>query len=122
MKDILGSGFIDEQKDNSLAKIEKDFLNQFKYYLEKRISDPDLNVVDVAKELSLSRVQLYRKVKSLSNYSPNELIRIIRLKKASYLLSTNIPIAEVAYQTGFSSASYFTKCFKEFYGLNPSEY
>ena len=122
MKDILGSGFIDEQKDNSLTKIEKDFLNQFKYYLEKRISDPDLNVVDVAKELSLSRVQLYRKVKSLSNYSPNELIRIIRLKKASYLLSTNIPIAEVAYQTGFSSASYFTKCFKEFYGLNPSEY
>ena len=122
MKDILGSGFIDEQKDNSLAKIEKDFLNQFKYYVEKRISDPDLNVVDVAKELSLSRVQLYRKVKSLSNYSPNELIRIIRLKKASYLLSTNIPIAEVAYQTGFSSASYFTKCFKEFYGLNPSEY
>ncbi|WP_018109793.1 helix-turn-helix domain-containing protein [Bacteroides propionicifaciens] len=122
MKDILGSGFIDELKDNSLAKIEKDFLIQFKYYVEKRISDPDLNVVDVAKELSLSRVQLYRKVKSLSNYSPNELIRIIRLKKASYLLSTNIPIAEVAYQTGFSSASYFTKCFKEFYGLNPSEY
>lgn len=122
MKDILGSGFIDEQKGNSLANIEKDFLNQFKHYVEERISDPDLNVVDVAKALSLSRVQLYRKVKSLSNYSPNELIRIIRLKKASYMLGTNIPIAEVAYQTGFSSASYFTKCFKEFYGINPSEY
>ncbi|MFV0365079.1 MAG: helix-turn-helix domain-containing protein [Mangrovibacterium sp.] len=67
------------------------------------------------------RSQLYRKLKSLTDYSPNELIRIIRLKAARrMLLKGSTSVSEVAYSAGFSSPSYFTKCFKEFYGESPS--
>ena len=65
----------------------------------------------------MSRVQLYRKLKSLTNYSPNELLRQMRLKKAASLLaSSDMTVAEIAYEVGFSSPSYFTKCYKEQFG------
>ena len=71
----------------------------------------------------MSRVQLYRKTKALTGYSPNELIRITRLKKAATLLaSTGKTIAEITYEVGFSTPSYFTKCYKEFFGENPTDF
>ena len=70
-----------------------------------------------------SRVQLYRKLKSLTNYSPNELLRQMRLKKAASLLaSSDMTVAEIAYEVGFSSPSYFTKCYKEQFGESPTEF
>lgn len=71
----------------------------------------------------MSRVQLYRKIKSLTNYSPNELVRIARLRKASFLLaSTEMTIAEITYEVGFTSPSYFTKCYKEYFGESPTDF
>lgn len=123
MKEAFGNNFVTESKRISLADIEQTFIDNFKTYVDSHISNPDLNVDDIAKSLGMSRVQLYRKVKSLTNYPPNELVRIIRLKYATQLLSSRTrTIAEVAYESGFSSPSYFSKCFKEFYNENPTDF
>lgn len=103
--------------------LDKGFIEKLKSIIEENISDSELNVEDLGKNIGLSRVQLYRKVKSLTNYSPNELLKIIRLKKAYGLLSTSeMTISEVAYEVGFTSPSYFTKCFREFYSESPTDY
>ena len=85
--------------------------------------DPELNVEDLGKDMGLSRVQLYRKLKSLTNYAPNELLRQARLKKATSLLaSSEMTVAEIAYEVGFSTPSYFTKCYKEQFGESPTDF
>jgi AraC-like DNA-binding protein len=77
----------------------------------------------LAGELSLSRSKLYRKIKSLTGSTANEFIRKVRLKKAKQLLENKeFNISEVTYKVGFSSPSYFTKCFKEYYGVLPTDY
>ena len=111
-----------ERKDN-VAEIDKSFITKFRKLIEERLIDNDLNVDEIGKSLGLSRVQLYRKIKSLTNYAPNELVRIIRLKASEQLiLKTEKSISEIAYETGFSSPSYFTKCFKEYFNESPTEY
>ena len=111
-----------ERKEN-VAEIDKTFINKFRKIIEDKLIDSDLNVDEIGKNLGLSRVQLYRKIKSLTNYAPNELVRIIRLKAAEQLiLKTEKSISEIAYETGFSSPSYFTKCFKEYFTESPTEY
>lgn len=122
MKEAFGSSLINDTKKESIGDLEQVFLDKFKDYIEEHISNPDLSIEDIAKDIGLSKSQLYRKIKSLTNYSPNELIRIIRLKYARILLSKNKSVSEVAYEAGFSSPSYFTKCFKEFYNENPTNY
>ena len=85
--------------------------------------DPELNVEDLGRDMGMSRVQLYRKLKSLTNYSPNELLRRMRLKKAASLLAaSDMTVAEIAYEVGFSSPSYFTKCYKEQFGESPTDF
>ena len=86
------------------------------------MSDAELNVETLSADMGLSRVQLYRKVKALTGSSPVELIRITRLKQAERLLkSKGKTIAEISYEVGFSSPSYFSKCYKEYFGLLPGE-
>lgn len=123
MKEAFGRNLIHDTKKESLGEIEQNFINDFQSYVEKYISNPDLNVDELADHLKLSRSQLYRKIKSLTNYSPNELVRIVRLKYAKQLLNSKVKsISEVAYEAGFSSPSYFAKCFKDIYGESPTEY
>ena len=111
-----------ERKEN-VAEIDKTFINKFRKVIEDNLVDSDLNVDEIGKNLGLSRVQLYRKIKSLTNYAPNELVRIIRLKAAEQMfINTEKTISEVAYDTGFTSPSYFTKCFKEYYNESPTDY
>ena len=82
-----------------------------------------MSVEELGEQMGLSRVQLYRKIKALTNYSPVELLRITRLKKASTLLSTtDKTISEITYEVGFTSPSYFTKCYKEYFGESPSDF
>lgn len=123
IKEAFGNNLINDSKKESLGEIEQNFINDFQAYVEKYITNPELNVDELADHLKLSRSQLYRKIKSLTNYSPNELIRIVRLKYAKQLLNSKIKsISEVAYEAGFSSPSYFAKCFKDIYGKSPTEY
>ena len=98
------------------------FLSRFREAVEARLSDSDLSVEDLASDMNLSRVQLYRKVKAISGSSPVELLRTARLKRAyQLLLTTDKTVSEVAYSVGFSSPSYFTKCYKDEFGMLPGE-
>ena len=101
---------------------ESAFLSRFREAVEARLADSDVSVDDLAAEMNLSRVQLYRKVKTITGSSPVELLRTARLKKAyQLLLTTDKSVSEVAYAVGFTAPSYFTKCFKDEYGKVPGE-
>ena len=102
--------------------VEDAFLIKFRDYVEKNMADSDLNVETIGAELGLSRVQLYRKIKALTGLSPVELLRTARLQKGKELLqTTNKNVSEVAYEVGFTAPSYFTKCFKDEFGISPSD-
>ena len=90
------------------------FLSRFREAVEARLEDSDLSVDDLAADMNLSRVQLYRKVKAVTGASPVELLRTARLNRAyQILLTTDKSVSEVAYAVGFTAPSYFTKCFNE---------
>ena len=98
------------------------FVSRFREAVESRLSDSDLSVDDLAADMNLSRVQLYRKVKAVTGSSPVELLRTARLNRAyQLLLTTDKSVSEVAYAVGFTAPSYFTKCFKEEYGKVPGD-
>ena len=98
------------------------FITRFKEAVEARLSDSELSVEDLAADMNLSRVQLYRKVKSITGSSPVELLRTARLNRGyQMLLTTDKTISEVAYAVGFTAPSYFTKCFKEEFGQSPTD-
>jgi AraC-like DNA-binding protein len=90
--------------------------------VERRLDDSDVSVEDLAADMNLSRVQLYRKVKAVTGSSPVELLRTARLNRAYQLLiTTDKSVSEIAYDVGFTAPSYFTKCFKETYGMLPGD-
>ena len=98
------------------------FIARFKEAVEARLDESELSVEDLAADMNLSRVQLYRKVKSFTGSTPVELLRTARLKRGYQLLmTTDKSVSEVAYLVGFSAPSYFTKCFKEEYGQLPGD-
>ena len=98
------------------------FLSRFKEVVESRLADSDVSVEDLAADMNLSRVQLYRKVKTIAGSSPVEILRTARLKRAyQLLLTTDKSVSEVAYAVGFTAPSYFTKCFKDEYGMVPGD-
>jgi DNA-binding response OmpR family regulator len=91
--------------------------------LKRRASEPDFNMKKMAKELGMSDRQLFRKVQALTGFTPNHLLRNIRLKKAAALFDRGMDnITEVMYEVGYTHHSYFAKCFRELYKINPSEY
>jgi AraC-like DNA-binding protein len=98
------------------------FIIRFKDVVEARLADSDLSVDDLAAAMNLSRVQLYRKVKAISGASPVELVRTARLNRGYQLLvKGDKTVSEVAYEVGFTAPSYFTKCFKDEFGISPSD-
>ena len=102
--------------------IDNEFYHRFLDLFEKEMGNPDTSVDSLAAGMGLERTQFYRKIKSLTNYSPVELIRTLRLKKArSLVTSTDRSISEIGYEVGFSTPAYFTKCYREAYGETPSE-
>ena len=112
-----------KQPSDQLPSSQNAFIERFKKVVEQHLDNSDLSVEDLSAEMHLSRVQLYRKVKALTGYSPIDLLRKARLARAHALLKAEneLSVSEIAYQTGFSSPSYFTKCFKDEYGIVPGE-
>ena len=101
---------------------EEQFVQRFNDIVRQNLDDETLSVEIIADKMAMSRTQLYRKIKQLTNYSPNEIIRNVRLHEARAMLNKGtMAISEVAYRTGFTSPSYFTKCYTEFFGEKPSE-
>ena len=113
----------EETSETPQTIIKEDaFLLKFRDFVEKNMADSDLSVETIGAELGLSRVQLYRKVKALTGQSPVELLRTARLQKGRELLkTTDKNVSEVAYEVGFTAPSYFTKCFKDEFGISPSD-
>ena len=108
--------------ENAPQKDEPLFIVHFKKVVEAQLGNSDLSVDDLAEAMNLSRVQLYRKVKAISGSSPVELLRTARLNRGyQLLLTTSKNISEVAYDVGFTAPSYFTKCFKDEFGVSPSD-
>lgn len=121
----LYQGTKEAEKEISEAHLEdrdKQFLKQLQAIIQKNLSDSEFGVEDMGQQIGLSRVQLYRKVKAMTGSSVVDLLRKARLAKARRLLETrSMSISEVAYEVGFSAPSYFTKCFKEEYGMLPGD-
>jgi AraC-like DNA-binding protein len=106
-----------------LESLDRVFLEKALAIIEERMDDEELSVETLAKELFLSRSQLHRKLKALTNQTPTIFIRNTRLERAAQLLNANsASIGEIAYQVGFSSQAYFTKCFRDHFGCTPSEF
>ena len=103
--------------------VEEKFLNILMEITEKIWNDESFNVVDFSKKIGLSKAQLYRKITSLTGHSPNDFIKNYRLNKALKLLENKHGnISEIAFETGFSTPAYFSKCFQKRFGVLPSEY
>ncbi len=107
----------------TLSKADEDFLRQVHEAISGNISNPDLRMENIAETLCMSRASFYRKIKGLLDLSPNEYLRVERLKEAAALLRKGeYQISEVCYMVGFNSLSYFSKCFFKQYGVLPKDF
>lgn len=122
VQDGSPSETLDATPSEQAYKQETEFMKKFNKCVEEHLADSDLSVEDLGSEMCLSRVQLYRKVKALTGKSPVEIVRETRLIRASQLLAdSSLSISEIAYRVGFSSPSYFTKCYRDLFGKSPTE-
>ena len=120
------SSSVQEEHTNKNIPVAKDidseFYTRFLANVKSGMSNPDLSVDMLASEMGMGRSQLYRKVKALTNFSPVELLRNLRLRQARELLTTTEKsISEIAYEVGFTAPAYFTKCYREMYGETPTD-
>ncbi len=107
---------------NNGTDIDDEFYCRFLDIFNAEMGNSDISVEEIASRMGLERSQFYRKIKALTNYAPVELIRRLRLKHARTLLTTTQKnISEIAYETGFSTPAYFTKCYRDAYGETPSD-
>jgi len=110
-------------RSNTSTKIDRKFINEFIAIVENNLANEEFSVDDICREIRVSRVQLYRKVKALIGYNVNDYILTVRLQKAKFLLAKEeLSIAEIAFKVGFSSQAYFSTVFKSKFSLTPSEY
>jgi len=105
-----------------LESIDAAFLKKVREAVETNLEDETFSVVELGAAVNMSRSQLHRKLKALTGYAPNEVIRNMRLERAKAMLEKRAGNAsEIAYMTGFNSPAYFAKCFKDYFGISPSE-
>ena len=108
--------------DKFSNETDKTFVSQLRKIIQENLGNSEFNVERIGDEIGLSRVQLYRKVKALTGHSPVEMLRKARLMRARHLLqTTDKSVSEVAYAVGFSTPSYFSKCYKEEFDLQPAQ-
>ena len=106
-----------------VVSMDDKFLRRAKEVVENNIGDSNFDVNSFYPQMNMSRMQLFRKLKALTNQSPSEFIRTIRLKRAHDLIKQSFGnIAEITYEVGFNNLSYFSKCFRELFGVIPSEF
>jgi DNA-binding response OmpR family regulator len=112
-----------EPTEVAVTSTDEKFLQKALAIIEANLARTEFDVETFSKEIGMSRGHLHRKLTTLIDQSPSDFIRTIRLKRAARLLDKQAGnISEVAFQVGFNSLTYFTKCFREFYGQTPSEY
>jgi len=123
LKDHYSSELPTDVRMNTAKKIDRKFISEFSAIVEGNISNENFSVEDICREIGISRVQLYRKVKALLDYNVNDYILTTRMQKAKFLLMTeNLSISEVASKVGFSSQAYFATVFKSKFFVTPREF
>ncbi|MBN2519044.1 MAG: response regulator [Bacteroidales bacterium] len=123
LRDLFSRSIDVKPSDISITSVDEKFLKKVIELVDKNISNPYFNVDQLSKEIGLSRAHLHRKLVSLTDLPPSGFIRIMRLKRAAKLLvEGQLQVSEVLYEVGIKSRSYFTKSFKEVFGLSPTEY
>lgn len=113
---------VSTQSSNLLSPMDKEFLERCLNLVTKNLANPDFTINQLSRELALSRTIFYEKLKALTGQSPQEFIRLIRMKEAAKLLKQGIPVQEVALLVGFTDAKYFSTAFKKHFGVSPSKY
>ena len=122
MKIVFGNDAQQEPMEAVAQSAESQFVEKFRTIIQGNLGNSGLNVETISHEMGISRAQLYRKIKSITGISPNDIIREARMKRADRLLeTTDKSVSEIAYEVGFSSPSYFTKCYREFFGRTPNK-
>ncbi len=102
--------------------VESDFYSRFVELVNEKMGNPDLTIDDLAAEMCLGQSQFTRKIKALTNYTPVELIRSLRLRRArTLLMSTEKTVSEIAFEVGFTSLAYFSRCYKDTFGTTPTD-
>ena len=105
------------------TQVDNEFLQKLTKVIEDNIDNSDLNVVFLASQMGMSRSSLFNKIRGLVDVTPNEIIQLTRLKKAAQLLKEGgYRVNEVCYMVGFSSPSYFSKCFQKQFGMKPTTF
>lgn len=106
-----------------ISETDKKFIEKMNLVLDRNIADPEFSVESFASLMNLGRTVFYKKVKGITGYTPNEYIRIVRMKKGAELLkNTDMTISEIAFKIGIADPFYFSKCFKSQFGVSPSLY
>ena len=112
-----------QPKELVFTSADEQFLEKAIKIIEKNISNSDFSVMDFAVEMNMSRSVIFRKLKALTNQSINEFVRTIKLKRAAqYLCQTDMNVSEIGFEIGFNDVKYFRNCFKEQFGMTPSNY
>lgn len=107
----------------TITSLDEQLIQKCLEYIEKNMDHPEYGVEELSRDLGMVRMSLYRKLQSITGNTPTDFIRSIRLKRAAQLLQgSQLPIVEIANRVGFSSSSYFAKCFKEMFGVLPKQY
>lgn len=121
LRSVFAGDKRETEEEAKLNEADKTFVGRLRTAIQEHLGDSDFSVERLGEEIGLSRVQLYRKVKALTGQTPVELLRKARLTKARLLLEkTEKSVSEIAYEVGFTSPSYFNKCFKDEFDINPS--
>lgn len=121
LRSVFAGDKRETEEEEKLNEADKTFVGRLRTAIQENLGDSDFSVERLGEEIGLSRVQLYRKVKALTGQTPVELLRKARLTKARQLLEkTEKSVSEIAYEVGFTSPSYFNKCFKDEFDINPS--
>lgn len=123
LKELYGKRFSLETLGVEATSMDERFMQKLYEILEKNVSNPDLSLDEFSRDVGMSRANLYRKIKSITDLSPNEFVRNFRLTMGAKLLKeARMPVSDVYVAVGFNSHAYFSNCFKAYYGISPSEY
>ncbi len=123
LREVLGKLPTTIASAEGLSKMDKEFLRKLGEIVQENLQNPDFSMDDIVEMMNMSRSSFYRKIKGIMDVTPNDYIRIQRLKKAAELLSAKKDnVTEICYMVGFNSPSYFAKCFQKYYGVLPKDY
>lgn len=112
-----------EPREISITSFDEKFINKVLGIIENHIDDESFSIEELSREVGYSNMHLYRKLKAIAGQTPSQFLRTIRLKRAAALLAKESDnVTQIAYSVGFSSLSYFNKCFKEQFGVTPGKF